>query len=312
MENNNYKKIIGMKRNKLNKILGLVLLGFLVTIVGTSCVKSVSGRTDFENLAPTVLIPEGGIANFSSDAILFPPTDDTDTATFHVNYAATSVAPEDEVITLAIDDQALADFNALGGGQYAKFPDSIYSFTTTTVTVPKGANYSANIPLIMFPSKINLLNNYMLAISISVAPKGSTISSNYKTIYWHLIGNPIAGLYTWNWTRWNNTSPTGPTSGGGTNLTAVFAPDDATTVEVPSGYYIGPRYVITFTNTGGVLSNFQVAFNSDDIATMKAGGVSITSGPNIITADPITGTYEFQYQAATPNPRYVTDTYIKQ
>ena len=80
---------------------------------------------------------------------------------------------QDEVITIAIDDAALAAYNALGGTQYENFPDSIYSFTTTSVTIPKGANYSAGVPLIMFPSKINLLKNYMLPISITTAPAGS-------------------------------------------------------------------------------------------------------------------------------------------
>ena len=41
------------------------------------------------------------------------------------------------------------------------------------------------------------MKNYMLPISITTAPAGSTISTNFKTIYYHLIGNPIAGLYNW-------------------------------------------------------------------------------------------------------------------
>jgi Domain of unknown function (DUF1735) len=312
MTNNHFKKISGMKKNIINKFFIPGILFLSVAMIGTSCVKSVSGRTDFENLGPTVDIPEGGISNFSIDAILFPPTDDVDTATFHVNYAATSTAPVDEVITIAIDDQALTDYNAQGGAQYEKFPDSIYSFTVTTVTVPKGANYSANIPLVMFPSKIDLLNNYMLPISITVAPAGSTISSNFKTIYWHLIGNPIAGIYNWDWTRWNNSTPTGPTSGGGTGLSAVLAPVDGTNVEVPSGYFTQPRYEIVFDNNGGVLTNFTVTFNDDDLAYMKANGVTIGSGPFITTADPITGVYQFWYTAVTSSgPRYVTDKYYK-
>lgn len=301
-----------MKRNNINRFLKLGFLSLLVAAIGSSCVKSREGRTDFENLQPTVLISDGGLSNLTAAALLFPPTDDEDTTYFHVNYASTSTAPTDEVITLSVDQDALAAYNALGGSQYEIFPDSIYSFTSTTVTVPKGANFTDGIPLILFPSKINLLKSYMLPISIKVAPAGSTISTNFKTIYYHLIGNPIAGIYNWDWTRWNNTTPTGPTSGGTTGGVAVFAPLDETTVTVPSGYYIGPRYIITFTNTAGVLSDFNVTFNSDDLDAMASGGVTITAGPAFTTEDPITGVYQIEYQALTGSgPRYVIDKYYK-
>jgi Domain of unknown function (DUF1735) len=314
MENNYYKKISGMKRNNINRFLKLGFVSLLVAGLGSSCVKSREGRTDFDNLQPTVLISDGGLSNLTSAAILFPPTDDVDTAFFHVNYAATSTAPADETVTLAVDQDALNAYNAQGGSQYEIFPDSIYSFTATSVTIPKGANYTGNIPLVMFPSKINLLKSYMLPISIKTASSGSTISSNFKTIYFHLIGNPIAGIYNWDWTRWNNTTPTGPTSGGSPyiGLSTVFAPLDETTVTVPSGYYIQPRYIITFTDSSGVLIDFGVTFNSDDIATMAGGGVTITAAPKFTILDPVNGIYQIEYQALTGSgPRYVIDKYYK-
>jgi hypothetical protein len=310
-----------MKRNYLNKISKLGLLSLVVAFIGQSCVKSVSGRTDFENLAPTVLIPEGGLQNFTTAALLFPPDpsvdDKLDTAYFHVNYAGTSTAPQDEVITLAVDPDALAAYNAQGGDQYEAFPDSIFEFTTTSATVPKGANYSGQIPLIIHSNKIDPTKSYMLPISIKAAPTGTTISSNHKTVYFHLIGNPIAGLYNWDWYRWNNNVPVGPNTGGTPALggISVFAPLNPTTVEVPSGYYIGPRYHITFEDSAGVPVHFAVEFNAADLQAMKDGGVTITGGPGITTADPATGTYEFWYSAdngaATNNLRYVIDKYYK-
>ena len=309
MENHHTNKISGMKSNILIRFFKLGILSFAVSLIGSSCVKSVDGRTDFDNLKPTVLIPEGGLANFGSDAILFPPTDDVDTAWFHLNYAATDVATQDEVVTIAIDDAALAAYNALGGNQYAKFPDSIYSFTTTTVTVPKGANYSAAVPLVMFPSKIDLLLNYMLPISITVAPVGSTISTNYKTIYWHLIGNPIAGLYLWDFTRWNNTTGTGSNTGHFAGNPAVFAPLDGTSITVASGYFIQPMYILSFTDSAGIPTQFKVVMDPNSLADLKADNVNIVSGPNLIKADFTNGIYEFQY--TTDGPRYVIDTYYK-
>ena len=293
-----------MKRNNLISIFKIGLLPMLVAVIGQSCVKSVSGRTDFENLAPTVLMSDGGMSNFNSNALLFPPTDPADTTYFHLEYASTTTAPQDEVITIAIDQAALDAYNALGGNQYAIFPDSIYSFTTTSVTIPKGNNYSAGIPLIVFPDKINLLDNYMLPISIKTAPAGSTIASNYTTIYYHLIGNPIAGLYSQEWIRYNNADGSGTPAYDQDLSPGVFAPLDGTTISVSSG--TGTVYVLTFTNTGGVLSNFQVSFVPSSTA-----GITITGGPTVVTADPATKTYvfNFTYLNGSGLPRNITDKF---
>jgi hypothetical protein len=295
-----------MKRNNLISIFKIGFLSMLVAVIGQSCVKSVSGRTDFENLAPTVLMSDGGMANFQANALLFPPTDPADTAYFHVEYASTTTAPQDEVVTIAIDQAALDAYNALGGNQYTIFPDSIFSFSTTSVTIPKGNNYSAGIPLIVFPDKINLLNNYMLPISIKVTPKGSTISSNYTTIYYHLIGNPIAGLYSQEWIRYNNAGGTGTPAYDLDLSPGVFAPLDGTTISVSSG--TGVNYILTFTNTGGVLSNFQVSL---DPASVTAAKITITGGPTIITADPTTKTYQFNftYNNSSGAARNITDKF---
>src|SRR5580692_8269557 len=130
-------------------------LGSLIAAVAllfSSCIKNYEpNETNFAGLKPMVLIPEGGLSTFSSQALTFPGTDATDTAIFHVNYAATNVAPVDETITIGIDQTALSTYNGLGGLQYELFPDSIFSFTTTSVTVKKGDNYTDAIPVVVFP-----------------------------------------------------------------------------------------------------------------------------------------------------------------
>jgi len=297
-----------MKRNIINRIFKLGLFSLVVAVIGSSCVKSREGRTDFDNLQPTVLIPEGGTSNFKASALLPDPTADFDTVYFHVNYAATDVAPTDLVVTIGVDQDALTAYNALGGNQYEIFPDSIFSFTSTSVTIPKGANYSAGVPLVIFPTKINLLNNYMLPISVKVAPAGSTISTNFKTIYYHLIGNPIAGLYNWEWIRYNNAGGTGTPAFDLDLSPGVFAPIDGTTVSTESG--TGVVYVITFTNTAGVLSDFNVTFDAQSVTD---AGITITGGPTIITADPTTGAYEFNftYLNSAGSARNITDKFGK-
>lgn len=297
-----------MKRNNINGIIKLGIFSLVVSIVGSSCLKSVSGNTDFSSLKPTVIIPEGGMSNFGLDALLFPPTDAVDTTFFHLNYAATDVAPKDEAITLAVDTKALDAYNALGGAQYEKFPDSIFSFTSTSINIKKGNNYSDNIPLVLFPGKIDLTKNYMLPISITTVPAGSTISGNYTTIYYHLVGNPIAGVYNREWVRYNNAAGTGaPFRDRFADV--VIAPIDGTTVQAPSGS-AGLVYVITFDQNGSTLSNFQVSFTS---ASVAASGVAITGGPTVVSANPITGVYKFNftYDNLAGGLRNITDTYTK-
>lgn len=303
-----------MKRINNHKIftMGAGLLATVILL--NSCVKSRSGDTDFSGLKPVVLIPEGGLNAFGAAALTFPGTDPTDTAYFHVNYAATNVAPADETVTLAVDQAALQAYNSTSSIQYALFPDSIYSFKATSVTVKKGNNYSDNVPLVVFPDKIDPTQSYMLPISIKGGPTGSTISGNFGTIYYHVIGNPIAGTYNiWRWRRWNAADSSGTPNYDNQYGPTIFAPDDATTVEVGSGYYNGPRYVITFTNNGGVLSNFHVSLNPADLSTWPGVGISLTAGPTIMAADPVHGFYQFTYTVSSGgNPRTLIDTYSKQ
>src|SRR5262249_46991139 len=123
-------------------------------------------------------------------------------------------------------------------------------------------------------------------------------------------GNPIAGIYTQEWIRYNTATQTGTPAFDLDLSPAVFAPLDGTTVTALSG--TGISYVITFTNTAGVLSDFNVSFDPADIKA-NGGGITITGGPTIITADPTTGSYEFNftYNNAAGSPRNITDIYGK-
>jgi hypothetical protein len=298
-----------MKIKNFNKIASLFGIFFVISI--SSCVKDFrTNETNLNHLQPTVNIAEGGLYQFGTEALLFPGTDDTDTAYFHVNYAARNVAPSDQTFALGIDTSAISAYNTTGGLQYQLLPSADYSFTSTSVKVAKGQSYSDPVPVIFYPSKIDPTVNYMLPITITQAPAGVTISSNVKTIYYHFIGNPFAGTYVWDFTRWSNPSKTGSPDGTSfTGNTAILSPVTNTQFEVPSGYYIGPRYEVTFTkNADGTYSNFQVTLNPDDVATMASAGVVVTNGPNIITADPINKTFTFQYTTLT---RYVIDSYHK-
>jgi hypothetical protein len=263
---------------------------------------------------PTPNAPSSGLAYFAGANLSLPASDTVpDTVWFTVNIASDYPPTKDIPVTLTVDQTALANYISNPNNvQFQLFPDSTITIPTLTGTVKAGnQNRLDTFYVIFYPWKVSPSNSYMLPLTITQAP-GCTISANLGTIYFNVVGNPIAGNYVWSWTRWNNTDSTGPTSGGAANGSATFVPVTPTEITVPSGYYIQPRYLVSFTNTGGVLSNFTVALNPADIATMAGNGVTITAGPTVIVADPVNGVYEFFYQAATPAARTVIDRFTLQ
>ena len=264
------------KRMSLKNLTGIALACGILFMA--SCVKNRNdGAVDFSQLTPIVLIPEGGLKNFSTEALTFPAADVSDSTTFRVNYAAKNVAPNDVVVTLAIDDASRLAYNASHTDQYEKMPDSVYSFTTTKVTVKAGQSYSDVVTLIVYPNKVNSSKSYMLPITITDA-SGVQVSGNFGTIYYHIIGNPLAGNYQDYGQRYNYTgsvSWSGPAAGlglatapgvppagvpaGGTlsntyNMIVAFSPVNAQTVtatvgNVPDPYSGLAYYFVTGTDT---------------------------------------------------------------
>ena len=192
-----------MKRSLIFKNLTAIMLVSAVVFF-SSCVKNRNdGAVDFSQLTPIMQIPEGGLKNFAASALLFDASHASDTATFRVNYAATTVAPADIVVTLAVNDAARLAYNAANPtGQYEKMPDSLFKFTQTSVTIKAGQSYSDIVKLAVYPNKIDQSKSYMVPISITNA-SGVNISGNYGTIYYHVIGNPLAGKYDLIGTRYN-------------------------------------------------------------------------------------------------------------
>src|SRR5689334_14375777 len=99
-------------RKNINSYLTIFAACIVVMAALSSCVKSRSGETDFSGLQPTMMIREGGLAKFSSQALVFPGTDEADTVYFRVNYAAKNVAPTDITVKLGYDENALNAYNS--------------------------------------------------------------------------------------------------------------------------------------------------------------------------------------------------------
>jgi hypothetical protein len=303
------------------KKLLIALFSIYALFLG-GCLKD-TPSVDFSNITAQaeLMYPGGanhnglgtGLEFFGGGAFTFPPTDVSDTVFFIANIAAPNPPNKATAVTVGVDPSIITKYNADTNNavKYEPMPDSVFTLLNKTVNIPAG-KYLDTFWMVVYPSKIDPTKNYMAPVTITDA-SGNSISANFSTIYFHTIGNPIAGAYSWDYTRYNNQTGTPPAQGssfiGGST---TFLPDNPTQVEVASGYYIGPRYVITFDNNGGVLSNFAVAFNPTDVATMAGGGVTVTQAPVIITADPVNGIYQFQYVAYNGSAyRYIVDKYYK-
>ena len=272
-----------------------------LTIFGlNACVKDRNpGATDFSNLAPTVSIVEGGLAKFNSQTLLFPGSDVSDTISFRVNYSATTVAPRDITVTLAYDATALAAYS-----NYLKFPDSIYAPFPTKVVIKKGQSYSELVNLIVHPNKIDPSANYMLPISI-VDAEGIVIASNFKTIYYHIIGNPLAGNYSLVGTRYNYSGSVSwagfpaplPTYIGTINLTAAFPTKVASAID-------GQTIALDFSNLGANGYQYLVTANASFSSVSVAYNTAILSGDVIKFS--IIKDYSFigAGTAASPKPTF--------
>jgi len=293
----------------LTIILGVLAVGF------TGCVKDTSINTNGLNTQTSIAeIPYSGIEYFASATVLTAGV--TTNIVVPVTVNLTIIPTKDITVTLAVSDAARTAYNTANstGPQYLAIPDSVYSFPSKTVVIKAGTQ-QATVNVTFYPTKVDPTKNYMAAIAISDGG-GNTISGNFGVYYLHTIGNPLAGNYTDLYNRWQNGAGTGaPGTIGNYSLTGL--PDDPTTVEFQSGYGtqngLNIRYVLTFTNTGGTLSNFAVHINPDDVTNSITGAIGALSftDASIILADGVNKHFKFTYNLVNSAGagRYFTDEY---
>lgn len=299
----------------MKKILSVIMI---LSFFLASCLKDSTLNTKGGLISSGTLIeiPYSGLEYFGQKAVLTAGVTDPIVIPIIINVAAANgkVFDKDVTITLAYDDAARTAYNAVTSNdvKYEALPDSGYSFPVKTGLI-KAGRYLDTINVTFYPDKIDPSKNYMAAITLKDA-QGVSISGNFRTVYFHTIGNPLAGNYNWDFYRWNNATGMGALSGASfKGHITTFLPDDPTTIEVVSGY-VGLHYVLAFDNNAGAISNFSLSFNADDVKNiLDLNSIKVVNGPTILLADPVTGHYKFQYQVlnATPAPRYIIDEFYK-
>jgi len=307
------------------KEIKIIFALFIASLSLASCLKkdvmNIDPANKTGNIVELQFIENGsgstvnsGMQYFSGGALTYPGTDPIDTATYNISLAGPGTLGNDLAVTVGVDATKILDNYKSDSIKYELMPDSVYKFIETSATIKAGTRITP-MHIEFYPSKLDVTKSYMLPVVIKEAG-GKTISSNFGIIYFHVIGNPIAGAYLWNYYRWNpatqppiGTYPSGSPSGWEAEP-ATFAPINPTTVKVITGYYYQIDYNISFTNNNGVLSNFSAKFDKKQYDTyFVANGVTLTAGP-VITVSPDYKQFEIKYVVYNGAAyRYIVDQF---
>ncbi|HMH20429.1 MAG TPA: DUF1735 domain-containing protein [Puia sp.] len=294
----------------------LIIVPALASLLFSSCLKD-KANVDLSNLSyiaeistastnSTPNAPSGGL-DFYNGATMNAAADDPDTITFTVNIASPYPPTKDVPVTLAVDDAARVSYISNASNvQFAAFPAAGFDFPKTSGTIKAGRRLDT-FTVVVHHGNLDPTQSYMLPISIKSA-SGATISGNLGTIYFHIIGNPLAGPYTQEWIRYDQADATG-TPGYDETGPASFVPVSPTSISVESG--TGVDYILSFTNTAGVLSGFKVAFPTSGPTSPTGAGITISAGPTIVLADPVGKkfTFNFVYVNSGGASRNITDKF---
>lgn len=319
-----------MKKLKINLFLSLAVLVGL-----TSCLKKDAMNFDpDQKTAPTLELEYiaggpgsaigSGLQFFGGGAILYPPSDVSDTATFNVRIAGPAIN-HDVTITVGPDSKALLDNYSKDSIHYEAMPANIYKILNPTVTIKAGERF-APVKVVFFPNQIDPSKNYMLAVSVTDA-QGVNVSSNFGHIYFHTIGNPLAGAYTWNFTRYNGDTVLANKSTNFTGETMSSIPSGPTSLIMADDYLqtfvdASAGVTITFDNNNGVLSNFKASFDAATRANLAATGFTIATAPKLVSYQIVgdastryAGSYFYTYFSlinSSGGTRSMIDKYVKQ
>jgi hypothetical protein len=272
----------------MKRISNFLLLMLLTGMFFTSCVKDRNVGPDFSSTAPMLELktPQSNIAGqayFGRAVIGNLP----DTVQFYANLAAAYAADRDIAVTIGVDPSRLDNYNADPANtlKYVLLPDSDYVILKTTGTIVNGQHIDS-FQVAFFKDKIDPTTNYMLPIAITDGD-GIQISQNQGLIFFHAIGNPLAGDYLQSWYRWNDAPDTtgAPNSTISENVLVSVAPEDPTTIFLPEGYLTvnGLGGVsLGFTNNNGVITDPFVFLNETTTDNLTSVGFTTLSGPTLV------------------------------
>jgi Domain of unknown function (DUF1735) len=315
---------------KLLKLSTIFTSAFLVILIG-GCVKSAKQFTDLSKVDDVVILMGSGTGNFKASNILVnTASPDTIKETVTADLASANSKNGAVTVTIGIDNSVIAGYNTANGTNFQPFPADAVKFVSNTITIAGGLEHYGTATVWIFQNKLDPTVSYMLPVSITDGG-GKKLSSNQNTIYYNVIGNPLAGNYKQDFYRWNVTgigaadTNTAPNSTVTIGTPIVIAPVTATTVLLPEGYletFVGVGVNLSFTNTAGVLSNFSVSLDANAVAAIAAGGFTVFTQPKLAGIQ-IVGNASTKYAGSVfriytaivnsgGNTRTLIDNFVKQ
>ena len=272
-----------------NKFLNAAKIGIPAALLFllSGCLKTHSGFTDFTKTSDFVILTGAGTGNFKASNILVNTSSpDTITKTVTVDLASNNDNSGAVSVGIGLDNSQIQAWNTANGTNFQPFPASAFKITNDKVTIPAGQHYATTTVLI-FQNQLDPTVSYMLPVAITDGG-GKQLSSNQNVILYNVIGNPLAGLYTWDFTRYNGDTTTPVNGSSFTGHTASPVPAGPTTLILPDSYlntFVDPAagVALSFTNNNGVLSNFSVAFDDFTRNGLAAGGFTIVTNPILLS-----------------------------
>ena len=320
----------------MKKIKIFSIVAFTLSITG--CLKD-DPNVDLSNVKPTAEISSGSLVSDNSpisglsyfkSATLPSFSKDTscncylpDTVTCNVNITGEFPPAKDVAVTLGIDDAKRVMYNSLATStvQYEAAPDSIYTLLTKSVLVKAGSRL-AKVSIVFYPDKIDPTTSYLFPVSI-IDASGTLISGNLGTVYFHNLGNPLAGAYSVIGTRYNYTGsvpwsgppaavPAGYTATTDLTTTKSASPDNTTTMEVPLAN-ISPDYTYKITYNAATQS-ISVTYSDAVLAysNIETYVVSFTPPSNTQKASFHIITHYNNAAGGAGNDRIMDETFVHQ
>src|SRR5580700_4591025 len=130
-----------MKKMKMiNKIKTIsCLTGLLVVFVSLpSCLKNGAYYVDFASAGASVDLPLAASTGNGVTAFAYPPTVTSVTLPIAINVASPSLPTKATNVTIALDTAGLSAYNQANGTNYQPLPDSVFTLSAMTVTIPAG------------------------------------------------------------------------------------------------------------------------------------------------------------------------------
>ena len=120
-----------------------------------------------------------------------------DSASFHINllYSGTTGAPADIEVSLALDSEALATYNAENGGSYILPPASCYRLSGLVYLLRGMQTLQVKVAIVR-SAEFDFLASYALPVRIASVSAGAISSNQHTCIYSFGLRNRYDGHYS--------------------------------------------------------------------------------------------------------------------